>query len=261
MNSITKRMRDNKTLVTRLIIPLLAVAVISFFLSRPFDRQATFINLMTDALAIIVTVFYVDWVIRMHEERKWNVAEKYIDAEFGKFAHGMIATIASHTGLDKKLLPIPKTIDVKQVQEEIINQTGHLSVNEIEISIRAMNDPVWDDLIKAVDDKNTETTNLINLFGQRLDPDQLATVLRLRYLFDLLSATNMIFRAVSKSPIYEIPISPKRESRDYPEIMLGNISIELHLILQQCLVIIKAFEYEIIEPDLDFDSYIEDYPI
>ena len=66
----------NKNLIWKLLIPLFVLSAISLIaaklLSKTFDYSALFLNLATDFVMVILTVYYVDRVINKEEEDRWD---------------------------------------------------------------------------------------------------------------------------------------------------------------------------------------------
>ena len=60
---------------TRLVLPLLLLAGAAFAVNQWWDAQGFFVNVATELLGIVVTVAYVDWVLKRHEQQRWGGAD------------------------------------------------------------------------------------------------------------------------------------------------------------------------------------------
>jgi len=76
---------EHRTLIIYLTFPLVIASIIALLIARPFSTSDILVNLASDFLIVIITIWYVDWVIRRNEERKWvetvetmSCVERYI---------------------------------------------------------------------------------------------------------------------------------------------------------------------------------------
>lgn len=71
----------------KLLIPLLFLAGMSFFvaksLSPSLDYSNIFLNLTTDFIVVIITIYYVDSVLKTHENERWKRADYSIISRIG----------------------------------------------------------------------------------------------------------------------------------------------------------------------------------
>lgn len=77
----------NKFLFWRLLIPLLALSALSLVLatlySGSLDSVSILLNLATDFFMVIITIYYVDVVVKNNEENRWEKANSAIERRIG----------------------------------------------------------------------------------------------------------------------------------------------------------------------------------
>ena len=71
---------------------------------RHREADGFFLNLATELVGIVVTVAYVDWVLRVHEEEKWAGTEKRIENRLTAHATLTITAIRTSFGFGPEII-------------------------------------------------------------------------------------------------------------------------------------------------------------
>jgi len=81
----------DRKLFIRLVLPLVTVAVIGIFLIWPPRVEDLLYNFIIEIISILITVLFVDWRIKTHENEKWKQVDTLIKADFAAWSMKFIA--------------------------------------------------------------------------------------------------------------------------------------------------------------------------
>ena len=76
----------DRKLFVRLVLPLVIVAVIGVFLIWPPRAEDLLYNLIVEIVSILITVLFVDWRIKTHENEKWKQVDTLLKADFAAWS-------------------------------------------------------------------------------------------------------------------------------------------------------------------------------
>jgi hypothetical protein len=88
-----------KSLWLKLVLPLALVSALSLLLHFRWDGDGFFINLITELIGIVVTVVYIDWVLRRHEAERWKGTDERIQERLTKFVFLLLHHLTTVLGL------------------------------------------------------------------------------------------------------------------------------------------------------------------
>lgn len=98
-----------KLLIWQLFVPLLIASGMSFgiayLLNNRLDYSSVFLNLSTDFMMIVITIWYVDKVLQRHNNENWKEADFAIKYKIYILATYSIETICSPLGIHDTSLP------------------------------------------------------------------------------------------------------------------------------------------------------------
>jgi hypothetical protein len=72
----------DRKLFVRLILPLVAIALIGIILIWPPNLVDLINNLVVEILGILITILFVDWIIKNREKEKWEKVDVLVKADF-----------------------------------------------------------------------------------------------------------------------------------------------------------------------------------
>jgi hypothetical protein len=249
-----KILATNKTLLTRLTLPLLVLTGIALWLSRPFTWADIFLNLATDFITIIITVWYVNWVIRQQESTQWQEAEELIAAEAGRVGHGFINDVAESLKMLDQIGPSKDTPlhlrKLHDVQSEIITNVRRLDRDTIIERLDGLNPAQWQNFAARFRARSTEIGIFLSQFGSRLDPERLETLLELREAINAPIATYELFIRFLGVPLDQLPQVRDGASHNVAISALLRIGIDVWTALQKALDLIATFRYILKEKSL-----------
>ena len=88
-----------KSLWLRLALPLALLAVAGIWLNTIQPMDGFFLNLATELLGIIVTVAYVDWVLKAHEREVWRGTSTRIEQRLRVLSNSTVSGLRSSLDL------------------------------------------------------------------------------------------------------------------------------------------------------------------
>lgn len=88
----------DRHLFTWLCIPLSIFAALSIVLSIMVESDGFFVNLASELIGIIITVIYVDWIIKKNENEKWQKVDNKISHAIRILINDTIGTIRESFG-------------------------------------------------------------------------------------------------------------------------------------------------------------------
>jgi hypothetical protein len=249
-NCISRFWMNNSSLILRLILPLVILSAILIRISAPVALKDIALNLATDLITIVVTVLYVDWVIRQHDRVKWSVAKKYIANEAAGIANSFIRDVSEALKIDDEIFPRPSSLDVREIQSAILERVACLDRFAIEDALAKLSKDRWRELISIVDARRAASTPIISQFAARLDADQLSSILSFRHICSSIAGTYRIFNDFLGVPVPKLPEVKGGRPEEYSVLTIIRLGIDFRAAFDASLEIIRTFDF-VIEPAPD----------
>jgi hypothetical protein len=193
-----------KLLLWQLLIPLLIASGLAFgiahLLNKTVDYSSIFLNLATDFIMVVITIWYVDRVLKRHEEEKWKDIDRLLEYKLYTLANSAIETICLPIGIHNtnltdhqlfvnKLRTQSKGTDTDYYGDfakkflaglfitdtEIYHSTKEWSKERIKTANMSSGkcQTIYEQLKKYRDD----TTQIIDLYGTRVTAQQLKALM------------------------------------------------------------------------------------
>jgi hypothetical protein len=251
----------NRTLFFYLILPLATVATITFLIAYRLREQGLFINLATDFVSIIITVFYVDWTLHRFEEQRWKGVSKYISDETSRMAMGLIGDIADITGLYRTIYPKEgielakkgKLMEWLQVTRENVRQ---LTRKELIHSLKKLDRKGWEEIAHSLESRKDESAVLISQFGGKMKPSELESVLRFRQSTYAALSSIKLMKPFLGLDLVNLPEIKGGSPENYTYIQTIRSAIELQDAMQRSLDLTEAFSFSPEVFGIDFENEI-----
>lgn len=197
-----------------LYIVLFAILIffssICIFISNYFSFDGLLVNLATEVLGIILTVYFVDRIIRNYENEKWRGVEIKLKKYIQVLVNAIISSIRLAFGFSLE------DICNREVYIQVFNNPNenmHLMDSELVriskeileptvfVHVENMNKKSWDLLNTNLKNANDSVEKIISLFGAKLTPEQFEILLDVQEIIDsffMQEATWPDFIAVSE---------------------------------------------------------------
>jgi hypothetical protein len=163
----------------RLVLPLIILSATSLAVHGCWEAGGFFINLSTELLGIVLTVAYVDWVLKAHESAQWSGAESRIRSRLEVLVNRLISGIRNSFGFGPSVVEqlIPVTNDPKGIHEALLRFGKEVLAPVARERLDSLDEAGWRKLATHLQMVWSEAERVINLFGNRLQPRQLELLL------------------------------------------------------------------------------------
>src|SRR5713101_3208002 len=160
-------------LLTWLITPLgltsLALFLVSFWVNEPW--RSLLINLTAGLLGSVITVFFVEKVIRWNEKEKWTKVLGHVGQQANILANGTSSSV--RLALD---LPLPRSDNEFEVahnphlmREMMIKLIDNELLSKIS-ELAEMDQKAWKTFAMNMQGSVADTERIMTLFSRNLDP-------------------------------------------------------------------------------------------
>lgn len=171
-----------KYLWKRLVIPfsllILASLIIAFFV----PWQGIFVNLTSTFIGILLTVLYVDYILRRHQESRWAQAKTLIDERINSFANGSSSQFRtafkiSHNVFNEEAININNP---SSIRKEIIRITEDIILPSVDLSVPKLKTEDWEKIASQLRITWEAADRLCSVFGNRIEPEKLSLIMEIQ---------------------------------------------------------------------------------
>ena len=169
-------------LVRKLYIPISLAFLVTLILGLVFPWRGILINFAAAFFGILITVGYVDFVIREHEKSRWHATRKRIDSRIESVATGSATQFrfAYGFGADIYNLDCSVMLDAKKRRAETIRITDNILAPSTPSKIRALDTKKWKWLTKQMQITWQGADRILEVYGGKLKPDLYSMILDLQ---------------------------------------------------------------------------------
>ena len=166
----------------KLALPLALLAAASIWLNSIRSMDGFFLNLATELIGIIVTVAYVDWIIKAHERKSWEGTSSRIADRLRVLSNATTSGIRSSLGYGVDILndAVMRSGDLKRMNEEVMRIGIHVLQPSLRSRLEALDVKGWKSLAEHLQGTWRETERLLDRFSQHLEPMDLELLLDLQ---------------------------------------------------------------------------------
>src|SRR5436309_9768467 len=157
-------------LVPRLVVPLLAASALSVLASvrvhEPWSGLA--VNLAAAFLGSILTILYVDVVLRHHQEIVWRKVQSKVFIRLERIANATISSVRTAFGIDVPDDLMYRPDDLSLMRREILRLAQDVLI-PVRPKIQRMNQSDWRTLAMNLQLAIQEGDRTLTLFARNLD--------------------------------------------------------------------------------------------
>lgn len=197
----------NRRIATQLVLPLIAAAVLSVVVHLQWPADGFFLNLAAGFVGSLVTVGYIDWILRRHEREAWIGADSRIRARLLKLASSTITGIRTSFGYGTEVFDrmAMATGSSEVMRKEVLRVATHVLAPTAEGRIAALNQDQWRAFAANLQRSSAECGLLLDRFGQRLQPKVMEAVLDMQEHLDSAQTYWLVFPDVAGVPATQVP--------------------------------------------------------
>lgn len=166
----------------RLIIPLALFVVTFFLLALFFPWQGFFVNLAATFVGILVTILYVDFIIKQHEKGRWTQAKSLIEKRILNFATLSATQFRLAFGISYKMID-KEAMDINNpssVGREMIRLSQNVLLPSVDSSVQKLDTEDWKKLISQLRITWEVADRLCSVFGSRIEPEKLSLIMEIQ---------------------------------------------------------------------------------
>jgi hypothetical protein len=178
-----------KALIKRLVLPLTTLFVLALAIHAAWDWDGFLLSLAVQLLGILITVAYVDYILRVHEASKQAPANRRLRDRLHRFVNAAFTECRGAIGFGSDIVNFEVLSDPThaKVRKEMERVAREVVLPEIEIRISMLDEIQWRKLASATNTITENVDRFLQLFGDRLQPEVLAALL------DIQDAASSIF--------------------------------------------------------------------
>ncbi len=196
-----------KRLLFRLVLPLLMAFGLSLYFHTICQAGGFFINLAATFVGILITVFYVDWIIKKRENEKWLATDKRIADRLRNLINATVSGIRSALGFSADILneSILQTLDPIAIHNEMMRVAENVIAPVVNQRVNALDQRGWKSLVMQNTNAHNGVLNFLNIFQTRLSPQQITDLLDLQEALAKTLFFYQVFPDLAGVPKEELP--------------------------------------------------------
>ncbi len=231
-----------RSFLIRLGLPLAVLFGIALLLNARWQASGLFLNLATEIIGIMITVFYVEWLIRDHERRKWQSTDLRIANRLRILLNATVSSMRSGLGFDPEILDERALAlgDLKDIHNEIMRVAEKVLYPRVHERVHDLDQKGWKSLATHLANAQSATTRFFNAFRERLDPDQIANLLDLEEALADSLTFYLVLPELAGVPAKDLP-----PTRIPPELLQRQGYDSTAIGLQKALVLVKNLSVSI----------------
>jgi hypothetical protein len=146
------------------------------------EADGFFLNLTTELIGILITVFYVEWIIRRHENQRWLSTDERVIKRMRILLNSTITGLRSglNFGVDVLDEQVGYSLDEYAMHKDIMRVGEHIIKPAVLSRVRALDQAGWAKLAQQIQNSHNSVISFLNLFQNRLRPDQISDLLDLQ---------------------------------------------------------------------------------
>jgi len=199
-------------LLKALVLPLLALTtaamLASVYVREPW--RGLFVNLAASFVGAIITVCYIDVVVRRHERKQWIAVKARVEKHVERIANVCIHSIRGAFGIEPEAVGIHPGMSFHLAQRR--QQSAALAENVLLPmlpTVRNLNEQNWNTLVRNLQGTSVAIDRALGLFGAQFDAPMVCNLLELQETADGILAMYSTFQ-----DIYGVPVDRLRPKRD-----------------------------------------------
>jgi len=198
----------NKSLFKRLVLPLILLIIIAVFIHIFFKKaDGFFLNLSTELIGILITICYVDWILREHEHQRWLSTDNRIIDRLQILLNATISGLRDGLcfGIDVFDERARNSRNAYAAHKDVIRVGEHIISPAALSRVKALDQAGWTKLARHIQKSHNSVLSFLNLFQNRLSPNQISYLLDMQESLDKSLTYYTIFPDIMGVPKDKLP--------------------------------------------------------
>lgn len=194
-------------LLYRLVLPLIVLFGICILLSLRWPEVGLFVNIASELIGILITILYVDWILKQHELQRWNTTDIRIANRLRILLNTTVSSIRSGLGLSYNVVNelALRSNDLITIHNELMRVAEHAISPVIYQQVCTLDRNGWKLLTTQIANAHNGALAFFNAFQSRLDPQQITRLLDLQEALSSSLIFYTIFPDIAGVPEIELP--------------------------------------------------------
>ena len=171
-----------RPLFTQLLLPLVVATALSILVHRWCPADGFFMNLAAGFVGTIVTVGYIDWILKRHEEERWSATDSRISSLLRTLATETITGIRTSFGYGTEIFDRRAwaSRDIETMRLDVIRIATRVLSPEADAKIASLDQQQWKFFVTHMQLMSMECGAMLDRFGPRLQPKTMEILLDLQ---------------------------------------------------------------------------------
>jgi hypothetical protein len=184
-----------------------------------WDYGGALVNLATGLLVVIVTVGYVDWVLRRHEADMWGGTDARIQERVEILGNSVFTAVRIGLGVSHEVLGFfgPSTADAAEMHRRVLRASQEVLEPQVHERVVALDQAGWSRLESSLQSAWNGSDRLLDRFYARLRPRQIECLLDIQSAIEQALVLWQTFPDVLGVPLDRLPAS-----RTPPEVLQAD---------------------------------------
>jgi hypothetical protein len=193
--------------ITQLVLPLLAASTLAILVHLRWPAGGFFLNLAAGFVGSLVTVGYIDWILRRHEKERWKDADSRINVRLSKLATTTITGIRTALGYGTEIFNqgTMATGSAELMRKEVLRIAAHVLSPTAKMRVAALNQDQWKTLVYHLQQASAECGVFLDRFSHRLEPRTITVVLDLQLHLESAQTFWHVFPDIAGVPVDQLP--------------------------------------------------------
>lgn len=227
----------DKKLFFRLVLPLSVLLVMGLLISRPINIKELALNLVVEIAGILITVSYVDWIIRERDAEKWKPTYSLIRSDYALEAMHFLSDTTLFLN-DAGWKP-PNSTDPNSQNKPLTIFVEHVSEKEIFDALLITSDDSLATLSSNVDARIESIQNLLNRYSTQLTAEDMNIILE--YESSLKALLLDLFLISDKNYMVELSDDNNKEPKDIRLVYLRRSASNIKSVISQAILMVGEF--------------------
>jgi hypothetical protein len=197
-----------------------------------WEADGFFLHLATEIVGILITICYVDWILREHEQEKWRATDTRIANRLRILLNVIVSSIRHGLGYGPEILNerVMASLDLITTHKEVIRVGEHVIAPSVHHRIRSLDADGWKSLARQIEHAYNGTLVFLSTFQSRLSPEQISHLLDIQESLSNSLVSYTTFPELMGVPEDQLP-ETKTPPKDLQQYSCESTANEIHKVL------------------------------
>jgi hypothetical protein len=149
---------------------------------RFWQAGGFFLNLASGVVCMLITICYVDWIMRQYQRQRWLPTDERIVDRLRILLNATISGLRDALGFGIDILDgrVGPTLDRYAIHKDVMRVGEHVIAPSALSRVQALDQSGWTKLARLIQHSHNGVLMFLNVFQTRLTPDQMSDLLDLQ---------------------------------------------------------------------------------